>query len=87
MQRFRSAGRSAELVVGVARVAPAFFQAPGCVPHQDIVSGCPEAPGGVCRFASNVPTGSSSAAKAAGPKLRIEYGPGIGPSASRSVLT
>ena len=61
--------------------------ASGWVRHQAIVSGCPVAPGRVCRLASNVETSRLSAVNAAEPKLSIECGPGIGPSVSTSVLT
>ena len=45
------------------------------------------APGSVSRFALNVPINSFPPVHAAEPKLNIEFGPGIGPSASTSVLT
>jgi hypothetical protein len=45
------------------------------------------APGSVSRFALNVPINSFPPVYAAEPKLNIEFGPGIGPSASTSVLT
>jgi len=42
---------------------------------------------GVSRLQLNVPTSCFSAVNAAEAKLSIECGPGIGPSASMSVLT
>lgn len=51
------------------------------------VLGSAVAPGSVSRFALNVPINSFPPVYAAEPKLNIEFGPGIGPSASTSVLT
>jgi hypothetical protein len=62
-------------------------QASGWFCHQAIVFGSPRAPGKVARLAAKVPSKVLSAAKAAEAKLSIECGPGIGPSASTSVLT
>ena len=61
--------------------------ASGCDRQNAIVFGCPAAPGSRSRLAEKVPTRVLSARKAADAKLNIECGPGIGPSASTSVLT
>src|SRR3989344_7712216 len=61
--------------------------ASGCVAHHFIVSLSGVAPGSVIRFASKVLKSSLFWVYAAEPKLSIEFGPGIGPSASMSVLT
>jgi hypothetical protein len=55
--------------------------------HHAMVCGSPWAPGKVVKFAENVPTSVLSGRNAADAKLSIEWGPGIGPSASTSVLT
>jgi hypothetical protein len=52
-----------------------------------MVSGSPLASGKASRFAVKVLTKVLSARKAADAKLNIEFGPGIGPSVSMSVLT
>ena len=62
-------------------------QASGCWAHHSAVLGSAVAPGSVSRFALNVPINSFLPVYAAEPKLNIEFGPGIGPSASTSVLT
>src|SRR5262245_44275931 len=69
---------------GLARHAA---HASGWVRHHSMVFGSPCAPGRRLRLASNVPTSVLSAQYAADAKLSIECGPGIGPSASTSVLT
>ncbi len=61
--------------------------ASGCVCHQAIVFSSPFAPGRVARLADKVAICLPSAVKAADAKLSMECGPGIGPSASMSVLT
>jgi hypothetical protein len=52
-----------------------------------MVCGSSPAPFSVFRFAVKVPTRVPSAWNAAEPMLSMEQGPGIGPSASMSVLT
>src|SRR2546427_77377 len=59
-------------------------QACGCDSHHCIVLGSPLAPGSSVRFALNVETIVLSSRKAAEPNDNIEFGPGIGPSASTS---
>ncbi|MEZ4308430.1 MAG: hypothetical protein R3F14_10340 [Polyangiaceae bacterium] len=51
------------------------------------MSGSGAAPGRSCRFALKVPWRRPSGKKAAEARLSIECGPGMGPSASMSVLT
>mgnify|MGYP001160507461 CR=1 FL=1 len=62
-------------------------QASGRSRHHAIVCGWLAAPSSVSRFAVNVPTSVLFARYAAEAKLSMEYGPGIGPSVSTSVLT
>jgi hypothetical protein len=52
-----------------------------------MVSWSPRAPGSVARLALKVASRSLPAVYAAEAKLSIEWGPGIGPSVSMSVLT
>ena len=61
-------------------------QASGNWFHHSMVFGCVPASGSVSRFALYVESRVLLAEYAAEAKLSIEYGPGIGPSASMSVL-
>ena len=61
--------------------------ASGCDFHHASVFGSGAASGSVVRLRVKVPTSFLSARYAADAKLSIEFGPGIGPSASMSVLT
>ena len=58
-----------------------------CLLHQVIVSRSPEAPERSSRFLENDPSSSPSSVNATDPKESIEFGPGMGPSDSMSVLT